>query len=312
MTKWMALQQIYQNPNSVAGFSSPETFYNFLKNTRRQISRKDVKQFLAKQKSYALHRNRRKRFKRRKILTRGIGYQLESDLASMQSLSSQNKGVNYILCVIDAFSRKAYVETLYTKTGQEVASKFEKILKRIPHKIINLHSDEGGEYFNQSMAKLLSKYKINHFYTSSDTKAAIAEKFIQFLKRRLYSYMTHAGKNRYIHVLKPFVSAYNRRKHRSIGLAPNQVNKENERDVWKFQYRDQIQTKPYKYKYSVGDKVRISVYSNIFRKGYAKTFSDATYEVYKQLKTLPVTYHLRNTEGDILQGSFYEAELQIA
>ena len=42
--------------------------------------------------------------------------------------SRVNKGFNYILCVIDCFSRFAWVEPLKTKTLAETSAAFNKII----------------------------------------------------------------------------------------------------------------------------------------------------------------------------------------
>ena len=60
------------------------------------------------------------------------------DLADMQSLSRKNKSIKYLLCVIDLFSKYAFVVPLKDKKGISIVNAFDKIIKqskRKPNKI---------------------------------------------------------------------------------------------------------------------------------------------------------------------------------
>jgi len=63
-------------------------------------------------------------------------------------------------------------------------------------------------------------------------------------------------------------------------------------------------------KFKLGDKVRISRTKGIFEKGYLPNWSEAIYLIHEVKRTSPVTYILKDTAGDVLEGSFYENELQ--
>ena len=52
------------------------------------------------------------------------------DLAGMQSLSKYNKGINYLLCVIDLFSKYAWVVLLKDKREISIVNVFQKIVGR--------------------------------------------------------------------------------------------------------------------------------------------------------------------------------------
>ena len=52
-----------------------------------------------------------------------------SRLADMQSLSKKNKGIKYLLCAIDLFSKYAFVVPLKDKKGISVVNAFNKIIK---------------------------------------------------------------------------------------------------------------------------------------------------------------------------------------
>ena len=52
-----------------------------------------------------------------------------ADLVEMQPLKKWNRGMCYLLTVVDVLSKYAWVEPLKNKTGQTVAAAFERILK---------------------------------------------------------------------------------------------------------------------------------------------------------------------------------------
>ena len=56
----------------------------------------------------------------------------------MQSISKYNKGIRYLLCVIDLFNKHAWVVPLNDKKGVTIVNAFQSILdnsKRKPNKI---------------------------------------------------------------------------------------------------------------------------------------------------------------------------------
>ena len=72
----------------------------------------------------------------------------------MQSLSRKNKGIKYLLCAIDLYSKYAFVIPLKDKRGISIVYAFNKIIKqfeRKPNKI-----EQGGEFYNNFFKKWLS------------------------------------------------------------------------------------------------------------------------------------------------------------
>ena len=55
----------------------------------------------------------------------------------MQSLSQYNKGIKYLLCATDLFSKYAWVVPLKDKRGTSIANGFQKIILegRKPNKV---------------------------------------------------------------------------------------------------------------------------------------------------------------------------------
>ena len=85
-----------------------------------------------------LHKPVIRKFKKRKVYSQFKDNTWGVDLADMQSLSRKNKGIKYLLCVIDLYSKYAFVIPLENKKGISVANGFNKIIKqsnRKPNKI---------------------------------------------------------------------------------------------------------------------------------------------------------------------------------
>ena len=65
----------------------------------------------------------------------------------MQSLSKYNKGIKYLLCAIDLFSKYAWVVPIKDKKGTSIVNAFQKIISkgRKPNKI---WVDQGSKFYN--------------------------------------------------------------------------------------------------------------------------------------------------------------------
>ena len=85
-------------------------------------SGKSVNQQLAEE----LHKPVIKKLKRRKVYAGFKGNIWSSDLAEMESLSSKNKNVKYLVCVIDVFTKLAWVKPLKDKKGKTVLMHLSK------------------------------------------------------------------------------------------------------------------------------------------------------------------------------------------
>ena len=88
-----------------------------------------------------LHKPITKKFQKRKVYSFFRDNIWGVDLADMQSLSKYNKGIKYILCAIDLFSKYVWVIPIKDKKGTSIVNAFKKIkygLIKIVNFIINL------------------------------------------------------------------------------------------------------------------------------------------------------------------------------
>jgi len=91
-------------------------------------------------------------------------------------------------------------------------------------------------------------------------------------------------------------------------MKPVNVTVFNAQDVWRTLYGKRTSSK--KYKFNVGDQVKISKYKKVFEKGYLPSWTEETFTIAQRLPRNPPAYRLREANGDLIQGTFYEAELQ--
>ena len=105
------------------------------------------------------------------------------DLAGMQSLSRKNKGIKYLLCAIDLYSKYAFVIPLKDRKGISIVNVFNKIIKQSNRKPNKILVDQGGEFYNNVSEKWLSDNDINMYSTYNEGKSVVAERFIRTLKK---------------------------------------------------------------------------------------------------------------------------------
>lgn len=222
----------------------------------------------------------------------------------MQKFAKQNKGIRYLLTVIDIFSKYVWVVPLKTKTGKEVATAFKKIFKqRKPNRI---WTDLGKEFYNSNVKAL----DVPLYSTQNEEKSCVVERFNRTLKERMYKYFTANSTDKYIDVLDLIVHDYNNTKHRSIKMTPTQASlKENHNEVYRNLYPLE-KYKPLKPKFAVGDSVRISKRKGLFEHGFLPRWTEEIFVILSIQFTDPVTYKIKDYNGEEIQGTFYEKELQ--
>ena len=82
------------------------------------------------------------------------------DLAAMQLISRFNKGIRFLLCVIDIFSKYAWVILSKDKKGITITNVFQKISKESNRKPNKIWADKSSKFYNRSMKSWLEKNSI--------------------------------------------------------------------------------------------------------------------------------------------------------
>ena len=293
------MNEVYYDVNNPASFGG-------VRKLAEQFGTKTATDWLKTQDAYTLHKPLRKKFPRRKTFAKGINDLFQADLVDMQNVARFNDSYRYILTCIDVFSKRAFAVPLRDKRGPTLAAAFEKIFSEaVPNM---LQTDRGTEFLNLQVQDLFKKFNIHHYWSfNDDIKCAVVERFNRTLKTRMFRYFTARHTNRWIDVLQSLVDSYNKSYHRTIGMSPNDVTGDNAQKIAERMFP--LKESP-KWKFQVGDTVRITVYKHIFVKGYVQNWTDEIYVISERHATSPITYELKDQAGEEIKGKFYEQELQ--
>ena len=207
-----------------------------------------------------LHKPIKRKFDKRRVLVNGIDKIWAADLVDMQAFTKFNHGVQYLLAVIDVFSKYDWLIPFKDKTGKSVASALKTIFKE--RKREKMQVDKGKEFYNKDVKDFIELYS-----TENEKKSSVVERWIRTMKEKMWKYFSANSTNVYINVLPDLVREYNNTRHSSIKMTSVKASKkENELRVWRNLYPDHHEIKDIKPKFSVGDKVRISKKKKDFRK----------------------------------------------
>ena len=102
-----------------------------------------------------LHKPIIRKFEKRRVYSTFKDIIWGVDLADMQLLSKYNKGIRFLLCGIDIFSKYAWVVPLKDKKGISIVKAFQSILKQSNRKTNKIWVDKGSEFYNAYFKKWL-------------------------------------------------------------------------------------------------------------------------------------------------------------
>lgn len=301
-----SLRAVFYNakhPGSYGGVDS--THYGI----KKKFKRGRVRDWLTHQDTYTLHKPAVRNFLRRRVVVGSIDQQFQADLVDVSKLAKFNNGYRYLLTCIDVLSKFAFVVPLRDKTGKTLVEAF-KVIFASGRKCKTLQTDKGTEFTNRVFQKFLKDNDVDFFTThNEETKASIAERFNRTLKTKMWKYFTANDTVRYVDVLDDLVWSYNHSYHRSIKTSPASVTQANQEKVWQTLYGQPL-TKRKKHSFLAGDRVRMTMAKRPFKKGYLPSWSEELFTVVKQIRSYPTTYKVQDDHGDVLEGSFYDQELQ--
>ena len=310
------LQRLYYDPRQPGSFQSFRKLHQSVrKDGRYQLGTNRLRRWLQNQPAYS--RNALylpKIVKRARVIVTGLYDQYDADIADMQRFANANDGQNYLLVVIDVFSRYMWVEGLRTKSYLNVERALQRIFRRarIPRR---LRTDEGLEFTAPGMKPFYSHFNITHFVAMGDHKANYAERAIKTIKSKIFRYMNHMNTNRYKDVVPALVHSYNFTWHKGINMRPADVTFNNEKALWWKQYHPKNrfhegpQTPPFQFQ--VGDYVRIPMVSTVFTREYNARWGKEIFVVSDRFRRQGINvYKVEDQDNETVYGTFYEAEMQ--
>ena len=312
------LAEIYYDPSSPGGFRGVEALWQEAKLHIPQLQKKHVVGFLRAQKPYTKHQQYRGVKKYRKVWAPEARYLIQMDLLDFRNYTRQNDGYNYILCAIDAFTKKLWTFPLKRKSADEVHNAVFWFLMRERPK--HIQTDQGTEFINATLARTeqLMDPPIEHYHTWSIKKASIVERVQRTLRNRLGKIWEKNGNHRWIDALPQITESYNNSVHRSIGMKPNDVTAEHHQLIYDRLYpvptpaqaiKEHKEVNRLMKHFQVGDYVRLLEYRSVFRKESSRAWTDKVYKIHEVLMTTPITFVVKDLDGEAIKGGFYARQL---
>ena len=299
----MDLKKLYLDPKFPGSYSGAYKFYQEVKNIHPKVTLKKVNEFIKSQDAYTLHKRTRKpKFRRTLVFKPRDLWQI--DLLDMQKYSKENDGYRYICVIIDCFSRYVWVKPLKNKTGKATVKALALLLMNERPKLIQ--ADQGTEFFNRDVKRMLEAFGPKLYHTYTDKKAAIVERVQRTLRGRLGRLFTKRGNFKWIDKIDDIVTAYNNTHHSSIKMKPADVDEEHIANI----FFNSLPNLKKTIKFSNGDRVRILIKKNQFAKEFEKSWSEEIFKIKRIQNTNPITYLIEDLDGEDIIGGFYTEELQ--
>ena len=302
------IKELYNNPKT--GLVGSKKFHKKLHEKGISIDKENLKEILSSIPAYSLHKQLKKRIKRRKIIVFRVFEQLQADLVEINKANlTINENISYLLNVIDVLSKYAWTFPLKNKSGEEVKKAFEKLFREVkPEKI---QVDKGTEFYNKVVKDFLKKNDVILFSTESDMKASIVERFNRTFKMMITRYMESKQTGKYSHIVNDIIENYNNSYNSSIGMKPiDAINPKNFRVLFRNYYTGHFFEKTKEPKLKANDIVRISSHKNVFEKETSVNWSIELFKIKKFFYTNPISYELEDLNNEPIGGRFYEDELQ--
>ena len=231
----------------------------------------------------------------------GIDKIWAADLVEMKAFSKSNRGVRYLLIVINVFSKYSWMLPLKDKTGKSVADAFKEIFEKSKRKPEKLWTDKCREFYNNHVKEL----DVQLYSTENEEKSSVVECWNRTMKEKMFKYFTASNTNKYIDVLDDFVERYNNTRHSSIKMTPVEASKkEDEVRVYRNLYQE-FERRPIHAKFKIGEKVRILKKKGLFEKRFTPNWREV-FTISKIQRTNPVTCKITDYNSEEIQGTFYE------
>ena len=194
------------------------------------------------------------KFERKKVVLNYTDEIHSCDLVDMVKYSKVNRGYKYIFTNIDIFNKYAWSFSLKTKMVKEIKSCFQKIFKE--RKPSYIWSDQESAFFSKEMLKFFEDHNTKIYYTHSNLKAVVIERFNRSLRELMMKSFVKSNNTVWYNILPELIKTYNNRYHHTIKMKPIDVNKSNQKHIEMICNYNITNKKP---KYKINDLVRISL-----------------------------------------------------
>jgi len=145
--KRSVLRRQYNNPKIPGSLGGLNQF-----SKSRGIPRKEAEEYLQSYDEFNLFRPSYSKFKTRKFIFPWRLHTFCADLISLTQYSKENNNYNYVLVVLDCFSKYLWVKKLKHKNGDEMVKALRDIFKTLERTPLYIHSDQGKEFLNRKVS----------------------------------------------------------------------------------------------------------------------------------------------------------------
>ena len=119
------LRKLYYDPKH--GFQGADDLYEKVRKRYPRITKKEVSEFLKEQEVYQLHKEVHHKKEYLRIFVGHSAEEIQIDLIDMRKYGRHNDGYNWIIAMIDIFSRYAFTIAVKSKSGKDVLNGFVKL-----------------------------------------------------------------------------------------------------------------------------------------------------------------------------------------
>ena len=203
-------------------------FNSYLKQRYIGISSPKIIDFLAHDDLHQQYRQRRRSQRTKTTISSAPFKNFMCDLTDIP-----RRGVyRYLLCVVDTFSKHAWVTPLAAKSGKACARELQKILDSLPPgaRVSNLKSDQGSEFRNPEVRAVLDKTKTTQSFglPGNPQGQGAIESFSRTIKSYLFSDLINDKSiASFAPALQRVTKIYNNTISRATGFVPACLNDPN-------------------------------------------------------------------------------------
>lgn len=322
------LKSMYDDSAIAGGLIGRDKWYDKVKEKYIGITKQDILKFLDNQESYQLNKPYIKNKIVKPIISTRKNQRWAMDLMVLIKQSNQNNGYQYILAVIDTFSKFVWAVGLKEKGAKTVADALEDIILISGSSPKLLQSDNGSEFKNKEMDKVIERFNIKQIFSQpySPQSNGIIENWNKYAKNALRLHFIKTDKKRWIDELNQIVYNWNTSKHGITQETPSDIAETDDIEILS-EVRNRIKDNAQKIlntqaklpPLEIGQFVRVSKFTTRDgrRDKWEKMNSNWSKEIYKIVNITEDTnykrarYTLEKENGEAVKKQYYRDDLQL-
>jgi hypothetical protein len=276
------LKRLYYDPK--VGLGGVDKLYRAAKNASSSITKKEVKDFISKQSTSQIFKERR--VKHHYPLSSDLPFKrVQIDLLDIESYNpNRNGGNRFIFILIDVFSRVVLAIPQKRKTDSDCLNSFKTLIRDLEldeyHVRVVDSDNEAG--FKSHVFKQYCKEKeiTQHFNDPSDHRAlSVVDRFCRTLRNLITRYQQSYQTQSFIPILQDLIDNYNNSVNRSLGQSPMESLIFSGSTSYQSMQRVKADTELHnKARFKIGDRVRVLKRKTLFQKG-SSSFSKTVHTI---------------------------------